>query len=205
NSEYSVPYFRAGYDVQWTAPELETEDLSSREADAERFALAIAYLEDNPDRIPELLWVKFGVHWSIDIAPRRNPTEGELPRLEYDGDVLVVAEGDDLALSGLPEGDPAAAYAEPLFDRLGRTLHRYYYGGLFALCLVGMALSVRLWREVSLLWFTQISMTALYVLLHPSTRYRAPTDPLLFLFSAYALWALWIWWEGRRTHTAVAG
>jgi len=30
-------------------------------------------------------------------------------------------------------------------------------------------------------------MTIMYVLFHPSTRYRVPTDPLLFIFSAYAL------------------
>src|SRR5690606_20298513 len=68
NSEWTIPVFRAGYDVQWTSPELETEDLSSREADAERFALALQFLRENPDKIPELWWVKFLVHWSIDIA-----------------------------------------------------------------------------------------------------------------------------------------
>ena len=26
----------------------------------------------------------------------------------------------------------------------------------------------------------------MYLLFHPSTRYRSPTDPLLFVFSAYA-------------------
>ena len=202
NSEYTIPYFRAGYDVQWTSPELETEDLSSREADAERFELAAQFLQENPERIPELIWVKFLVHWSIDIAPRRNPTAGELPRLEYRGDVLVVAEDEEnLELSGLPQGDPVDAYSEPLFDRLGRQLHRYYYGGLFLLCLTGMVVTRREWRDVSLLWFVQIAMTVLYVAFHPSTRYRVPTDPLLFLFSAAALWALWRWCMDRRTAT----
>ncbi len=202
NSEYTVPYFRAGYDVQWTAPDLEAADLDSREADLERFDLAVEYLSSHPERIPELVWVKFLVHWSIDIAPRRNPTAGELPRLEYRGDALVVSEPDqELALSGLQPGDPVAVYSESLFDRVGRLLHRYYYGTLFVLCLLGMALTVREWREVSVLWIAQFTMTVVYVAFHPSTRYRVPTDPLLFLFSAAALYALWHWYLQQRTNS----
>jgi hypothetical protein len=30
-----------------------------------------------------------------------------------------------------------------------------------------------------------------YVLFHPSTRYRSPADPFLFIFSAYAATRLW--------------
>ena len=202
NSPYTVPYFRAGYDVQWTSPDnLQATDRNSLEADAERFALGWEYLQTYPERIPELLWVKFLVHWSIDIAPRRNPTAGELPRLDYEGNVLV-EDATQLELGGLPQGDPVDAYSEPLFDRLGRIVHRFYFGGLLALCLVGMGLSVRQWRNVSLLVFTQISMTALYMLFHPSTRYRVPTDPLLFLFSAVALLAVMRWLNRHRKRVA---
>jgi len=192
NSEKTIPYFRAGYDVQWTSPDnLQSTDLASREADAERFALALQFLRENPDKIPELLWVKFLVHWSIDIAPRLNPSEGELPRLDYEGNVIPES-GDEgeLELGGLPPGDPVGEYSTPLFDQIGRTIHRFYYGGLFLLALVGIALTFRRWRDVSLLWFVQISMTLVYVFFHPSTRYRVPTDPMLFLFSAYTL--VWI-------------
>jgi hypothetical protein len=200
NSEYTVRYFRAGYDVQWTAPELTTEDRSSREADAERFALALQWLRDNPDKIPELLWVKFWVYWSIDITPRLNPVEGQLPRLDYEGNVIP-DEGEDgnLELGGLPPGDPVGAYSTPLFDQIGRTLHRFYWGALLLLGLAGIVLTLRHWRDVSLLWFVQISMTFVYLVFHPSTRYRVPTDPLWFLFSAYALVWLWGWWAARST------
>jgi hypothetical protein len=199
NSEYTVRYFRAGYDVQWTSPELTTADLNSREADAERFALGLAWLRDNPDKIPELLWVKFLVYWSIDITPRLNPVEGQLPRLDYEGNVIS-EEGDegDLALGGLPPGDPVGVYSSTLFDVIGRTIHRFYWGALLLLGVVGIGLTWRQWREVSLLWFVQISMTAVYLIFHPSTRYRVPTDPLLFLFSASALVWLWGWWAARR-------
>lgn len=192
NSQYTIPYFRAGYDVQWTSPELTTEDPYSREADAERFALALQWLRENPDKIPELLWVKFLVHWSIDIAPRLNPVEGELPRLDYEGNVIAEeGESGELELGGLPPGDPVGAYSTPLFDQIGRTIHRFYWGGLLLLGLVGVGLSLRQWRDVSLLWFVQISMTLVYLVFHPSTRYRVPTDPMWFLFSAYAL--VWAW------------
>lgn len=204
NSPYTVPYFRAGYDVQWTSPdEMETKDPNSREADAERFALALQFLRENPDKIPELLWVKFLVYWSIDIAPRLNPTAGELPRLDYEGNVIrgTDAQG-DLVLGELPPGDPVDAYSTPLFDQIGRTIHRFYFGGLFLLALAGVILTARAWRDISLLWFVQISMTLVYVFFHPSTRYRAPTDPMLFIFSACTL--IWIWqrWSARRTRTA---
>ena len=68
-----------------------------------------------------------------------------------------------------------------------RVIHRFYFGGLLALALVGVALTLKRWRDVALLWFVQISMTIIYVVFHPSTRYRVPSDPLLFLFSAYTL------------------
>jgi hypothetical protein len=65
-----------------------------------------------------------------------------------------------------------------------------YFGALLGLALVGIALTIKAWRQVSLLWLIQISMTLVYVIFIPATRYRVPTDPLLFLFSAYAVIAL---------------
>lgn len=188
NSEYTIPYFQAGYDVQWTSPELTTENLNTPEADSERMALALTFLRENPDLLPELFWTKFLVHWSIDIAPRFNPTAGELPRLDGVPDVQEgVNEAGDLTLEGLPPGDPVDAYSEPLFDQIGRIIHRFYFGGLLALAVIGVIFSARAWRDVSLLWFIQIAMTAMYVLFHPSTRYRAPSDPFLFVFSAFTV------------------
>ncbi len=194
NSEYTIPVFRAGYDVQWTAPELEAEDRNSREADAERFALGFEFLRQNPGKIPELLWVKFLVHWSIDIAPRYNPQEGEQFRLDENSGLIIEYTGE--SIDGV---NPAnTSYDEPLFDLIGRWIHRFYYGGLFFLALAGVAFTWRKWREVSLLWFVQISMTLVYIFFHPSTRYRVPTDPLLFVFSAYTLVWLWRWIQARK-------
>lgn len=190
NSRYTVPFFRAGYDVQWTAPDLKTVDLQSREADAERFAQAFQYLRDNPGKIPELWWVKFLVYWSIDIAPRFNPQPNERLGLDENGNFMIQRVDDSGQLLTFGANDPVNAYDEPLFDVIGRTIHRFYWGALFLLGLVGGVLALRYWRDMSLLWFVQISMTVVYVFFHPSTRYRVPTDPLWFLFSAYAL--VWV-------------
>lgn len=205
NNPDVIPYLRAGYDAQWTGPDTLTADPYSPEGDRERTELAWQFLRENPDLIPELLWVKFMTHWSIDIFPRKNPTEGERPRLDYEGDALEATdEQGDLQLGGLPEGDPVAVYAEPLFDRIGRLLHRVYFGALVALALVGVVVSARQWRDVSLLWFVQISMTVIYVVFHPSTRYRVPSDPMLFLFSACAIVWFAVWWAQRRRRIDIA-
>ncbi len=196
NSQYTIPYFRAGYDVQWSSPEEQAgiSDPLSPEADAERVQLALTFMRENPELLPELYWVKFLIHWSIDIAPRYNPVTGEAPRLDYAGYPDIEANEDgSLAMSGLPENDPVDAYSAPLFDQIGRLVHRFYFGPLFLLALVGVILTLSKWRDVSLLWFVQISMTAVYMFFHPSTRYRVPTDPMLFLFSAFAI----VWIAGR--------
>jgi hypothetical protein len=197
NSPYTVPYLQAGYDVQWTSPDaLTTTDLNSPAADRERFALAIAWLQENPARIPELLWTKFLVHWSIDIAPRFNPTAGDAPRPDYQGDAIAAIGADGgLTIGGLPPGDPVDLYSSSLFAQVGRLVHQVYFGGLLLLACVGLIVSVRGWRDASLLWLVQIAMTAAYVLFHPSTRYRVPSDPLLFVLSALALVVIagWTW------------
>ncbi len=199
NSPYTLPYLQAGYDVQWTSPDaLTAPDPNSPAADRERFALALAFLRDNPDLIPDLIWTKFRVHWSIDIAPRLNPTAGELPRLDYQGDAIAgVDPSGELTIGGLPPGDAVDAYSTPLFDQIGRLIHRIYFGAALLLAIGGLIVSLRGWRDASLLAIVQIAMTVVYVLFHPSTRYRAPTDPLLFALSALAVVTV-VGWAARR-------
>ena len=175
NNAATLPTINSGYDVQWIiGPQLE-EQLDAPARDAALSALALDWLRANPALIPELLWAKFLTHWNIDVTPLRNPVGDELP-----------------------PGDPVNAYSTPLFDQLGRMVHRIYFGGLLLLALAGLALTRHHWREVSLLWIVQLSTTLVYMVYHTSTRYRAPTDPLLFLFSASALLAAWRWWSMRR-------
>ncbi len=184
-----IPLMRAGYDVQWTAPDpaLIPFPPNSPAADRERSALALKWLRENPGIIPELLWVKFLTHWSIDIFPSLNPSEGVDPSVITPGDAAItVAPEGEIEITGLPQGDPVAEYGGGAFA-LGRVIHRYYFGALLLLALIGVIVTVRQWRDVSLLWIAQISMTIAYMIFHPSTRYRVPTDPLLFVFSAAAI------------------
>ncbi len=200
NNDDVIPFLRAGYDAQWTAPaegEITAPDPNSPEADQQRFALGLRYLQENQAAIPELLWVKFQAHWSIDIFPRLNPTESGIDPALYAGAAEVVTGENGIDLSGVPQGDPVAAYSGGEFTA-GRFVHRYYFGMHVVLAVIGIVLSLRDWRDVSLLWLIQISMTIAYaVIFHPSTRYRAPTDPLLFVFAAYTL--VWAWVKIARS------
>lgn len=193
NSPLVIPLLRAGYDVQWTAPDsLAADDPRSPEADEERFHLAWTFLREHPDQIGELLWVKLLTQWSIDVAPRFNPNESTGPIVDVPGR----AEG--FETPSLSDSDPINLYSQPLFDRFGRWLHRLVWGSLFLLAVAGSFLARRQWRDVSLIWFLELSMTAAYVVFHPATRYRAPGDPMLFLLSAFAVVRLWVWARARR-------
>ncbi len=192
NNPDVIPLMRAGYDVQWTAPDpaLIHNPPASPAADRERSALALDWLRENPAIIPELIWVKFLTHWSIDIFPSLNPTEGADPSAITSGDAAITAAPDGgVTITGLPQGDPVAEYSGGAFA-LGRVIHRYYVGVLLLFALIGVVVTARQWREISLLWIVQISMTLAYVIFHPSTRYRVPTDPLLFVLSAAAFVSL---------------
>ncbi|MEP7292429.1 MAG: glycosyltransferase family 39 protein [Chloroflexota bacterium] len=190
NNPDVIPFLRAGYDVQWTGPDQQYENPNSPAADAERTQLALDWLRANPGVIPELVWVKFVTHWSIDIFPRINPTAGDSARPDYQGDAVRGTDDAGDPTLGVPPGDPVTLYNEGEFDA-ARIVHRWYFGGLLALALVGAGLTAKRWREVALLGFVQVSMTITYVIFHPSTRYRVPSDPLLFLFSAHTL--VWLW------------
>ena len=192
NNPQTIPFFRAGYDVQWSSPPddiPETEDRNSALMDA-----GWRYLRENPQRIPELLLVKFQVYWNVQVTPLKNLRQGESLRLEHGEVILLTDEGSQVGVTAAN-----AAYEDSsLFSLLGRPLHTLYFGGLWLLAVIGAWLSRRQWRTVSLLVFVQISQTLMYLIFHPSTRYRSPTDPLLFVFSAYAVvWGV-NWWRNRR-------
>jgi 4-amino-4-deoxy-L-arabinose transferase-like glycosyltransferase len=200
NNPLVIPLMRAGYDTQWTSPDITTPDPNSPAADAERAAVSFAFLRENTALIPELWAVKVLAYWSIDIFPRYNPTAGPDPDSAQIGDsTITISETGEVMITGLPEGDPVTAYSTGEFQA-GRVIHRFYFGGLLFLALIGVLLTRKQWRDVSLLWLIQLSMTAAYVLFHPSTRYRVPTDPYLFMFSAAAVVLVWRWVRMRGHH-----
>lgn len=189
NSRYTIPFLWSGYHPQWATPD-SVIDRDSRIANNQYMAESTEFLRTHPEKIPELLWVKFLAHWSIDVYPSRNPVIGSTPVIDNQGRLVF-------EVAGLPVNDPVAAYAQPLFDRFGRVIHILYFGGLLSLALIGLWLTRRDWRTVALVWFVQVNMTLVYVLIIPATRYRVPSDPLLFIFSGVAL--LWIagWFRKR--------
>ena len=196
NNPWTAPVFRAGYDVQWLPPPTDAPpraDLLGRNS-----ALAEAgwrYLRENPARIPELLLVKLAVYWNPQVTPLNNLREGEKLVVNAAGEVAIISgEGSHVGVTAAN----AAYQDDSLFNVVGRGVHVVYFGGLWLLALAGAWLSRRGWRALSLLIFVQVSQTLMYLLFHPSTRYRSPTDPLLFAFSAYAVvWAV-MWWRGRH-------
>ncbi len=193
NNPRAHAYLAAGYDVQWISPgPLGGIDFRDPAANREFMAEGLRFWRDHPGEIPALLWTKFLVHWSIDVTPRRQPASDAAvtPRGE---DVRQVAQGDTVALSGLGPGHAVSAYAEPLFDRYGRLVHRTFWGLSLLLAFVGVWATRRGWRDVSLLWCVQINMTLAYMVFHPSTRYRLPSDPLLMVFSAAGIVVLVAW------------
>jgi glycosyltransferase involved in cell wall biosynthesis len=190
NNADTVRYLRAGYDAQWVpAPHVNAADRLGPEADAEMFQLALGFLGANPGEIPALVWTKLRVQWSLDVSPRLNPSsEGPAAR---PGSVIADAGRDGgLRLAGVPDSEPVVIYRRPLFDTIGRLVHRLYWGSLFVLGIAGSLASRRRWRDVSLVWAPAIALTLVYVVTHPSTRYRVPGDPGWFLFSAVALVSL---------------
>jgi glycosyltransferase involved in cell wall biosynthesis/4-amino-4-deoxy-L-arabinose transferase-like glycosyltransferase len=188
NNAATVPYLRAGYDVQWTPPPaIEAADRLGPAAEREFIRLTLDYLRAHPEIIPRLAWTKLRVLWSVDITPKINPAPDHRAGLTPGVVRAIDNGGGELVLGGLSPGDGVAEYSRPLFDRLGRAVHRVYWGALFVCGLIGIAITRRNWRDVSLVWTVPIALTVTYVVFHPSTRYRAPGDPAWFLFASAAL------------------
>ncbi len=192
NNPMAVPIFEAGYDAQWSQPpENAIRGDVFRNNDILTEA-AIDYLQNNTEEIPYLLWTKFLVYWSVEIAPRNNPAYPLI--LDEQGNLIPDIDND----RDLQDEETFLQYESGLFDTLARPVHMLYFTPLLFLAIIGIVVSANQWREVSLLWFLQISMTIMYLIFHPATRYRVPTDPLLFAFSAYSLILMLQWWLNRQ-------
>lgn len=192
NNEQTVAYLRAGYDVQWIPPgPLGGLDFRDPSADRRFLAAGLRFLRDHPGQVPALLWTKLAVQWSLDVAPARNPgpSPGTVP-------------GAPAGLAEAAPEDATVVYSRPLFDRVGRAVHRVTWGAALALAVVGAVAARRRRLSLAPVWSVQVAMTAYYLVFHTSTRYRAPGDPLLFLLSAFG--ALVLAAAARRTATPFA-
>ena len=197
NNPYAAAVFRAGYDVQWLAPPVDIPPPDERlRRNAALGEAGWRYLRENPGAVPDLMLVKLLVYWNPQVTPLRNLRQGEKLSVDDAGNIVIITgEGSQLGVTAAN----AAYETDSLFNIFGRNLHLVYFGGLWLLAVAGAWLSRREWRMLSLLFFVQVSQTLVYLLFHPSTRYRSPTDPLLFVFSAVAV--AWVvgWWRGRYT------
>lgn len=197
----TIPFFRAGYDVQWSSPPADLPPSTDRYAvNSALMQAGWNYLRENPQRIPELLLVKFQIYWNVQVTPLKNLRQGERLRLEDGAVRLISSEGSHTGVTAAN----AAYQDDSLFNTIGRSLHILYFGGLWLLAFAGAWLCRAQWRRVSILFAVQLSQTLVYLLFHPSTRYRSPTDPLLFVFSAYALVHAAHWWQSRYSRSGAS-
>lgn len=160
NNACVVEYLNHHWDAQWVdCLEKQPEGLTEVEADHWHRRQGFNYLRDHPAQWPRLFGTKFLTLWSPSITPAAVPPDAHL------------------------ENSAVLLYQTPGFQ-LARYLHLFYFGPLLALGIVGL---IRSWRNklpIAPLVFVFLVTTAVYVIFHPSTRYRSPADPFLFLFSA---------------------
>ncbi len=175
NNPCTAAYLRAGWDAQWTVNCLDKlpPGLTEVEADQWHTQKALAFLRADIGRALDLFFVKFLSLWSPTITPAAVPPE-------WVDEVGLVLQ-----------------YEQPAFQA-ARAVHLLYFGPLLALAAVGLVLAWLRRAEVFPLVAVFLAITLTYVVYHPSTRYRMPLDPLLFVFAAYALDRLWRLWRHRR-------
>jgi hypothetical protein len=178
NNPCVADYLLAGWDAQWVnclTPM--PPGLSEIEESAWFRQQAFTYLRENLAELPRLFAVKFITLWSPELLPRSVPPDANL---------------DDIAV---------LQYEQPLFQA-ARLVHVVYFSVLLVLGVIGLWRAARagqLSGKYAPLLIVLVGITAAYLIYHPSTRYRSPADPFLFIFSASAL--LWLW-DRFTTHRA---
>jgi 4-amino-4-deoxy-L-arabinose transferase-like glycosyltransferase len=173
NNPCVVDYLRQGWDAQWvdclaTAP----AGLGEPALDRWHREQALAYLWATPEAWPRLFGTKLWALWNPSLMPSRLPPG---------------AAGSD---------DPVSLYNTPPFQA-ARNVHLLYFGSMLILGLIGIGMAWRARLPIEPLLAVLVAITLVYVIFHPSTRYRSPADPFLFIFSAVAVVRLWGWMRDR--------
>jgi hypothetical protein len=174
NNPCVADYLRRGWDAQWVDC-LATPPAGLGEAalDAWHRQQALDYLWQNPAEWPRLFGAKLYALWDPSITPRGLPP--------------AAAE----------RGDPVALYNTPPFQA-ARAVHFLYFGTSLALAALGLLVALRAALPIGPLLSVPVTITVVYVIFHPSTRYRSPADPFVFIFSAVAVVRLAQWFRARR-------
>ncbi len=167
NNPCVADYLARGWDAQWVnCLERPPANLSEIETDRWHREQALNYLRENPGDWPRLFGTKLWVLWSPVIMPY------DLPPDPY----LI----DDAVLQFNTTAFQAA-----------RVVHVLYFAPLLLLGVIGLVLAWRAKLEIGPLVAVMVAITIAYLIFHPSTRYRAPADPFVFVLSAYAVTRLW--------------
>ena len=152
-----------GWDAQWVnCLKPVPAGLSETEADRWSREQALHYLRDNPDQWPRLLWIKLRVLWSPAIMPY------------------------DLPPDAVMQDDAVLQFTTRAFQ-LARVVHVLYFGPLLLLGAAGLILGWRARLEIGPLVAVLGAITVAYLIFHPSTRYRAPADPFVFVLAAISV------------------
>ena len=197
NNRQTIPIFRAGYDVQWSSRPPDAPDNDDPYLNNQALMNAGSrYLREHPARIPELLLVKFGIYWNVQVTPINNLRQGERLRVADDGELRIVT--DEGSQTGVTAAN-AAYQDDSLFTVIGRNLHVVYFGGLWLLRSRACGCAARLAEyefagpgatepDGSVSCFPSLDALSLA---HGSA---------VFVFSAYAVLWLVERWRGRSSH-----
>jgi 4-amino-4-deoxy-L-arabinose transferase-like glycosyltransferase len=167
NNACVADYLARGWDAQWVnCIQKAPASLSETGADRWHRDQAIQYLRDHPGAWPHLFWTKLWVLWSPVIMPYALPPDPYLV--------------DDAVLQ---------FNSRPF--QIARVIHVLYFGPLLALGAIGLILAWQHRLEIGPLVAVFAAITVTYVVFHPSTRYRSPADPFVFILSAYTVTRVW--------------
>lgn len=171
NNPCVADYLARGWDAQWVDC-LDTPPSGLDEAALDEWhrTQALDYLRANPDDWPRLFGTKLAVLWSPAIMPYDVPP--------------------DVTLAS----DTVLQYHSTAFE-IARVVHVIVFTPLLILGVIGLGLAWRDRRPVGPLVAVFAVVTLTYLAFHPSTRYRAPADPFVFVLAAYAVVR---WVSGRR-------
>ena len=167
NNAQAADYLAQGWDVQWLSFEGMPEGLTEVEEAAWHRDQALAWLREHPDQWLRHFGQKFLTLWNPQITPYR------VPPLEATSEAAFV--------------DSAVYLYESAPFQLARIVHVVYFAPLLVLGTIGLALALRNRQACGPLIAVLVTITTAYLIFHPSTRYRMPADPAVFLFSGYAV------------------
>lgn len=170
NNSCVADYLLSGWDAQWVnclAPP--PPGLSEIAESAWHREQALAYLAEHVSDWPRLFGAKLITLWTPEIMPRGVPPDARL------------------------DDDAVLQFETPLFQA-ARVIHLVYFTPLLILGAFGAWRGWHDRRPIAPVIIAPAAITVAYLIFHPSTRYRSPADPFVFVLAAYALCWLWARW-----------